>query len=48
MKPGDPAYEKGVRFLRGTDQFISAAATDWATMALAHAVRCSPGISDAR
>jgi hypothetical protein len=67
VKPGDPAYEKGVRFLlgtqledgswyirsravpiqpyfdsefpHGTDQFISAAATNWATMALAHAVR---------
>ena len=67
VKPGDPIYEKGVRFLLGTqledgswyvgsranpvqpyfdsefphgqDQFISAAATNWATMALAHAVR---------
>jgi hypothetical protein len=67
VKPTDPAYEKGVRFLlgtqledgswhvrsravpiqpyfdsefpHGTDQFISAAATNWATMALALAVR---------
>jgi ankyrin repeat protein len=67
MKPSDPVYEKGVRFLLGTqlqdgswyvrtravpiqpyfdsefphgpDQFVSAAATNWATMALAHAVR---------
>ncbi len=66
VKPTDPAYEKGVRFLlgtqledgswhvrsravpiqpyfdsefpHGTDQFISAAATNWATMALALAV----------
>ena len=67
LKPTDPAYERGVRFLLGSqledgswyvrsraipiqpyfdsrfphglDQFISAAATNWATMALAHAVR---------
>jgi hypothetical protein len=67
LKPTDPAYEKGVRFLLGTqlddgswyvrsraipiqpyfdsgfphglDQFISAAASNWATMALAAAVR---------
>ena len=67
LKPGDPIYEKGVRFLLGTqledgswyvrsravavqpyfdsefphgkDQFISAAATNWATMALAWAAR---------
>jgi ankyrin repeat protein len=65
MKTADPVYQKGVRFLLGTqfddgswyvrsravpvqpyfdsefphgrDQFISAAATNWATMALAHA-----------
>ena len=67
VKPTDPAYKKGVRFLlgtqledgswyvrsravpvqpyfdsefpHGTDQFISAAATNWATMALALAAR---------
>jgi ankyrin repeat protein len=67
LKPIDPVYEKGVRFLlttqledgswyvrsravpvqpyfdsefpHGKDQFISAAATNWATMALALAVR---------
>jgi ankyrin repeat protein len=67
LKPSDPVYEKGVRFLlntqledgswyvrtraipvqpyfdsefpHGQDQFISAAATNWATMALALAVR---------
>jgi ankyrin repeat protein len=65
MKPSDPVYQKGVRFLRGSqlqdgswyvrtraipvqpyfdsefphgqDQFISAAATNWATMALVFA-----------
>ena len=64
MKPTDPVYQKGIRFLLGTqledgswyvrtraiaiqpyfdsefphglNQFISAAATNWATMALAH------------
>ena len=67
LKPTDPVYEKGVRFLlgtqledgswyvrsravpvqpyfdsefpHGTDQFISAAATNWATTALALAAR---------
>jgi ankyrin repeat protein len=67
VKPTDPAYEKGVRFLLGSqledgswyvrsraipiqpyfdsefphgkDQFLSAAATNWATMALTWAVR---------
>jgi squalene cyclase len=67
VKPTDPVYEKGVRFLlgtqledgswyvrsravpiqpyfdsefpHGTDQFISAAATNWATTALALAAR---------
>jgi ankyrin repeat protein len=67
MKPDDPVYRRGVRFLldtqledgswyvrsraipvqpdfdsefpHGRDQFISAAATNWATMALAGAVR---------
>jgi ankyrin repeat protein len=67
LQPSDPVYQKGVRFLLGTqlddgswyvrtraipvqpyfdsefphgeDQFISAAATNWATMALAWAVR---------
>jgi hypothetical protein len=67
VKPSDPVYERGVRFLLGTqledgswyvrtraipiqpyfdsefphgrDQFVSAAATNWATMALAFAVR---------
>jgi len=67
VKPGDPVYQRGVRFLLDTqledgswyvrtrtipiqpyfdsefpherDQFISAAATNWATMALAGAVR---------
>jgi len=67
VKPSHPVYEKGVRFLLGSqlqdgswyvrtraipvqpyfdsefphgqDQFISAAATNWATMALAFAVR---------
>jgi ankyrin repeat protein len=67
MKTSDPVYEKGVRFLLGTqlqdgswyvrtrtvpiqpyfdsefphgpDQFVSAAATNWATMALALAAR---------
>ena len=67
LKPTDPVYTRGVRFLldtqlddgswyvrsraipiqpyfdsefpHGTDQFISAAATNWATMALTSAVR---------
>jgi squalene cyclase len=67
LKPSDPAYERGLRFLLGTqlvdgswyvrsravpvqpyfdgtfphgaDQFISAAASNWATMALALAAR---------
>jgi ankyrin repeat protein len=67
LKPSDPVYEKGIRFLlntqledgswyvrtraipiqpyfdsefpHGQDQFISAAASNWATMALAFAVR---------
>lgn len=67
VKPTDPVYERGVRFLlntqledgswyvrtraipvqpyfdsgfpHGVDQFISTAATNWATMALAFAVR---------
>ena len=67
VKPGDPVYQRGVRFLletqledgswyvrsraipiqpdfdsefpHGKDQFISAAATNWATMALTQAVR---------
>jgi hypothetical protein len=67
LKPSDPAYRKGVRFLlesqladgswyvrtraipvqpyfdsefpHGPDQFISAAATNWATMALAGAIQ---------
>ena len=67
LKPTSPVYEKGVRFLLGSqledgswyvrtraipvqpyfdsefphgqDQFISAAATNWATMALAVAAR---------
>ena len=67
LKPSDPAYRKGVRFLlesqladgswyvrtraipvqpyfdsefpHGPDQFVSAAATNWATMALAGAIQ---------
>jgi len=67
LKPTDPVYEKGVRFLlttqledgswyvrsravaiqpyfdgkfpHGKDQFISATATNWATIALAWAAR---------